>query len=461
MSQNQPKNPFIHSHDHGHGHDHHHDHDHDDHVSIDALDPAQQSLSDALRVSFMILKGIMACLLIAYCFTGIFRVEANQVAVRLQFGKIIGEGGGQVYTTGWHFGWPYPIEQKIYLPTNLQAFSIDRSFWFSVNPADAGKTVEELTEAYSRRELDPEKDGFLITGDANIIHARFKVTYLITDPVDFITNVGEAETQDPMFASRPYNPLANAEQLVRAAVEEGVIFAVAQTNADDVLKKLEVDKLAREHAQDVLDAQKAGITIPLDGGITIDDPTMPMSVRPAYYAVINAESERAQKVNDAEKERTTTLNAAAGEANLELFKLIQTYEYHHAAGETKAENDVEQVLDRAFDSFQIQGKSIGGDAARIINEARAYKTQVVEQVRSEARSFTSLLDLYHQNPALVRARLWQQAKEQIFTGDVETFYADGKVYLVTNRDPNVRREREKQALERAKNPSESTSKSKP
>ncbi|MCC6679313.1 MAG: hypothetical protein IT445_00270 [Phycisphaeraceae bacterium] len=451
MSQNQPQNPFIHSHDHGHGHHHH---DHDDHASIDALDPAQQSLSDALRVSFMILKVIMACLLIAYCFTGIFRVEANQVAVRLQFGRIIGDGGGQVYGTGWHFGWPYPIEQKIYLPTNLQNLAIDRSFWFDLNPADAGKTVEELAANYSSRELDPERDGFLITGDANIIHARFKVTYRISDPVAFITNVGEADARDPMFAGQPYNSLAGAEQLVRAAVQEAVIFAVAQTTADDVLKKKAVDNLAIAYAQQVLDAQQSGITIPIEGGITIDDPTMPMSVRPAYYAVINAESERAQKVNDAEKERTTTLNAAAGEANQELFKLIQTYEYHHIAGETQAAADIEQVLDRAFDSFQIQGKSIGGNAARIINEARAYKTQVVEQIRSEARSFTSLLDLYRQNPALVRARLWQQAKKEIFTGDVETFYADGKLYLVTNRDPNVRREREKKELERATKPSQ-------
>ena len=52
-----------------------------------ALDPAQQSLAEALRVSFGILKLAMLGLLIAYAFSGTFSVGSNEVALRLRFGE--------------------------------------------------------------------------------------------------------------------------------------------------------------------------------------------------------------------------------------------------------------------------------------------------------------------------------------------------------------------------------------
>src|SRR5690348_12096254 len=97
------RNPFVHHHDHGHDHDHGHgDHDHGDghdhhhgegdgdghepggngRARFEELDPAQQSLADALRVSFGVLKAIMVVLLILYAFSGFFSVGNNEVALR-------------------------------------------------------------------------------------------------------------------------------------------------------------------------------------------------------------------------------------------------------------------------------------------------------------------------------------------------------------------------------------------
>ena len=49
---------MAHDHDHA-GHDHGHSHVHDD---APAVDPAQQSLADALKVSFWLLRALMIAL---------------------------------------------------------------------------------------------------------------------------------------------------------------------------------------------------------------------------------------------------------------------------------------------------------------------------------------------------------------------------------------------------------------
>ena len=66
---------------------------------------------------------------------------------------------------------------------------------------------------------------------------------------------------------------------------------------------------------------------------------------------------------------------------------------------------------------------------------------------SDAEYFSSLLPEYRRNPRIVRSRLWQDAKERILTGDIETMYLPrGQVYLDLNRDPKVQQDRERKRL---------------
>ena len=145
------KNPFIHSHDDDCDHDHHHDHE-----PFEPADPAQKSLADAMRVSFMILKVIMVAMLIFYASTGIFTVEPQQQVVRLQFGKIIGENEGLVYDQGWYVGWPYPIEEKIKVPTTQRNVTLLNAFWYEPGGRNSrqlnGKTDHDDTQ-FSHRIL--------------------------------------------------------------------------------------------------------------------------------------------------------------------------------------------------------------------------------------------------------------------------------------------------------------------
>ena len=52
------------------------------------LDAANQSLADALRASFGVLKGIMIVLVVLFVFSGLSMVQENQQAVVMRFGKL-------------------------------------------------------------------------------------------------------------------------------------------------------------------------------------------------------------------------------------------------------------------------------------------------------------------------------------------------------------------------------------
>ncbi len=432
------KNPFIHSHDDDCDHHHHHEHE-----PFEPADPAQKSLADAMRVSFMILKVIMFFMLIFYASTGVFTVKPQQQVVRLQFGKIVGENEGLVYNPGWYVGWPYPVEEKVYVPTTQRSVNILDTFWYEPGAAGSNRPGQPL---------NPEKDGSLLTGDANIVHGRFTVYYTVNNVIDFVKNVGQVKPGDPRYpvGTETY-PMMFADDLVANVAEQGIVYATARMNADDFIKGEFGRSAAIQRMQDALDGLEAGIKI---DRLAVDKSEAPLAVQPAYNSVTNAESERSQKINAARQQRTNLLTTAAGEAHDALFTLVREYELAQSANDTAAAEALSAKIDTAFDQLrmpaELGGAAIGGDASRLISEANTYRTETVERVKSEADSFRTLLSKYRESPGLFASRAWQQAREEIFTGDIETLYNNGgQLYLELNADPELSRKREQERLEQA------------
>ena len=59
----------------------------------EAMDPANQSLTDALRLSFRLLQVGILALLAVFLFSGFQTVEEGDVGVRTRFGAIVGDQG--------------------------------------------------------------------------------------------------------------------------------------------------------------------------------------------------------------------------------------------------------------------------------------------------------------------------------------------------------------------------------
>jgi len=392
------------------------------------LDPAQQSLAEALRVSFGILKVAMLALLVAYAFSGTFSVGSNEVALRLRFGEYVGSPGERVLERGTYLAAPFPIEQVIKVDTRPMTLALEKEFWYETRGGEQGRTREQIRNSRSRP-LNPVYDGSLLTGDMNIAHARWTVTYRVNDPVAYVTNVGD-------------KPLA--ENLVRCAVQQGVVQAVAQLPADDLLKGIVNRDTATGVAQRRLDEMSTGLTI---DQLTLDKVSAPVSVMGSFDAVTTAETDRAQRIVAAQQDRARILGEAAGEGSEKLLALIDTYERASETATTAEQHAAEKAIDESLASLDVGQVPIGGEVARIINTAKTYRTQVVERVKADSETFDRLLPQYQKNPRIILSRLWEDAKEKILTGDVETFYTvPGQLQLQLNRDPVIQKERQQEQI---------------
>ena len=176
-----------------------------------------------------------------------------------------------------------------------------------------------------------------------------------------------------------------------------------------------------------------------------------MSVVGSFDNVTTAEADRSQRIVAAQQTRTRILAETAGEAAEALLDLVTSYEQAAEAGTASEADAAAQAIDTALADLQVGNQRIGGEAARIINGAKTYRTQVVERVRGERETFERLLPQYRENPRIILSRLWEDAREEILTGDVETFYTvPGKLQLQLNRDPEIQKLKQQEKIKQLK-----------
>ncbi len=424
------------------------------------LDPAQQSLADALRVMFLLLKLTMIGLVVAFLWTGCYSVDQQEVGLRLMMGRIVGADRAEqvVEPGGPYFAAPYPIMQVIKVPTTSRKLQLADAFWFRRVRQGEGMTASEQQQYAGP--INPQNDGSLLTGDANIVHARWVITYVVDDPVDFVRNVpppptadGHASDSGDFDIGDPRQLVLAADQLIARAAEQAVIFTVAQTAADHIHKGLgPADfEITRRHMQQTLDALASGLRVE---NVSATDIRFPLTVRDAFEAVTRAESEKARLMEEAQKERATILGGTAGEAFDPLLARVEAYAAASRLGDESAMQRIKGELDQAFATLTIvdaDGRSVrlGGDVARKLNDALVYRTQVAKRTEAQADYFRTLKYQYDANAQVVLDRLWQDAVQTALTDETEILFVPPgwTPYVEVNRDPEKWRQREAKRLE--------------
>ena len=370
-------------------------------------DLADEALSDSLRGGFRALKAIMICLAVAFVLSGVYWVDEGTVAIHLRFGDVIGEPGQEVVPPGGpYFALPSPADEIIVVPTTMQVVPVERAFWF-------GESEFEQTTSVGQRRirwaLDPAWDGSLLTGDKNLVHGGWTVTFQVRHdrqegsgldaPKLFAENVGSMERAWPM---------------VTAVAEEAIVRVIARTRVDDFIKGRVDNQQVGILAQQALDRLRTGITITT---ISLRDYTVPIAIRSDFQAVTQAESEKALEIEKAERARSVQLNAVAGTGYPEVLAALDAYERTRESGDTRK---VEEADDRV--SELLVSDIAGGKVAEIVGHAKVYRTKAVELVRGVAERFARLLELYKANPRILRQRQLQDTLEKILKGNVEKFY---------------------------------------
>ncbi len=393
-------------------------------VVDEGFDPASRSLSDALRVSFKILKLVMILVVILFLCSGFFTVEQNQEALVLRFGQLVAGGDGSLARgPGFKVALPEPVDEKVHVRTDTRTIVIE-SFG-----RGAGQTGAYM-------QLHPGVHGYMIMADRNLVHAMWTIQYEVTDSVTFISRVADAESADP----NDNNDHGGAGPLIEAALENAVVHtAAAYTSSDILLQRAddfrrEVRDRVRDHLADygidVLDIVPKG------------QPVVPGRVRNAWAARTTAAQTRAQQIKRAESEYTSTLNDAAGAVYPDLLDRLADYEKAKGGGDTAAVAATEKEIRR------IMLAEAGGETAKRIGAAKGFKTEVEQSVRADVRRFEELLPEYEKNPETLVSKLWTETRTKLLS------MAEGKLYPVpgwklvieVHPDERWKREDESKAL---------------
>lgn len=418
-----------------------------------SLDPATKSLADALRITFRLLQAAMVVMLGLYLLSGFQSVKESERGIRLVMGRIAASD----LPPGFQFSLPAPFGELVKVPTGLQTIDIDKQFFPRLSEAEEKMLVDKekgvSALAGGSDSLDPDADGQLLTADGNIAHARWSITYQRIDASRSAANI------DP----------DSERQIVTAAACRGIVSAAASLTIDDLLRKQvdtsqakagssKVETMARQAAQDALDNLNSGIQINELSMTVVIPPRFTMA---SFDKVQGAQSDAAKTIENARTERADRLTQAAGEAAPLILDLIDRYEaeltrVQSGAGDpvraTAALDELDRVLQR--EEIIVDGQpfrpKVSGKVSQIVDDARQYRTTVVNNAKADVDLFTAKKALFDSNPLVMIHSDWTSAFTSVLAREtVQAVYLPEGLerrIIRINRDPMIVRDLEQKRL---------------
>lgn len=417
--------------------------------TAERMDAAGKSLSEALRISFIILKVIMVVLVIAFLASGFETVGSDERALVLRFGRIRGVGEARLLGPGPHWIFPYPIDEIVKIKVEKKVNLATDAFWYFQTEQE--KLTGQKRPVRPNTPLDPKKDGYCLTrsewrgpveevsdaneqnnaaargglrirynrtdvnapvenvrayngrigssgSDYNIVHSKWQLTYQIDDPERFFKNilVDDVKPDETYFdvATRSVTPL------LKDLLESAVVSTMVNYTIDEAISSKEsIPADVKKLMQDMLDDINSGIKVV---SVYLTDVTWPRQVDDAFLDSIKARNTQEKTVTDARAYAENTISAAAGPVAENLFNAL------HDDSISEKEKEV-------------LWSEVAGQAQKILATARAYRTKVVETTRANADYLERLLPEYRKHPKLVLQRIYLDAVEQVLNDADEKF----------------------------------------
>jgi len=439
-------------------------------TASEGLDAAGKSLSEALRISFIILKVIMIVLVIAFLASGFRTVGPDEMALVLRFGKIQGVTEQRVLGPGPHWVLPYPIDEVVKIPVEQKINLPIDSFWYYQTRDDIlGETAKRRTRIPEN--LDPVRDGYCLTrsesssqapitsgrsgpkvrvkvtynkgdvevsyrrfsrsnsqgekmqgqegSDYNIVHSKWQLTYQINDIELFFKNVYVQDVKPGQIYSEVMQQ--SITPLLKSVFEDAVVDAMVYYTVDEAIKSEDrIPQHVHRLVQRKLDEIGSGIRVE---SVYLTDVTWPRQVNEAFLASIRASQESQKAISEARTYAENTLNEAAGPIAQQLCASL------HDDGITEEQKE-------------LLWSQVAGEAQKIIANSRAYRTKVVEAAKANADYFQRMLPEYRKRPRLVVQKLYQDAIEHVLENADEKFIiqpTEGtkgrELRILLNRDP--------------------------
>ncbi len=279
--------------------------------------------------------GLIAIIVIALAvwaaLTGFYTVQPEQRAVVKRFGAVVG-----INDPGLHFRIPFGVDQVQLVATERV---LKQEFGFrttGTQPSGPG--------AYSTANL--QNESLMLTGDLNMINVEWVVQYRIQDPIKFLYQLRE-----------PTRTLRDISESVMRRIVGNMLGSEVLT-----IGRVEIQRLASQEIQEILDGYDAGIHI---STVEMQDVVPPPAVQPAFNEVNEARQQRERMINEAQRQVNSQIPTAEGAA------------------------------------------------LRAIAEAQGYATERVNRAYGESARFSAVLREYRQAPEVTRTRLYLETLNEV------------------------------------------------
>ena len=241
----------------------------------------EHRLTKTFERSVKFLKPLLAAACaVSLLFSCAYKVESDEIAVVLRFGRLAGTNPAErIKRPGLHFAFPHVIDEVIKIPVGKV-----RQVTVTTHYAN-GSTINS----------DVNRNGYLITGDSNILLMEAAVKYRVDDPIAYAL----------------YHE--NAARVIDGAVSGVLQRHVSRLGVDALLTtgKAQLAEDVRLGAQALLNAVKSGTAV-MNVELTVLTP--PEEVMSDFNAVIAAVAQKETSIQQANGYRVNTLPAAQSKA---------------------------------------------------------------------------------------------------------------------------------------------------
>jgi membrane protease subunit HflK len=272
----------------------------------------------------------------------IYSIGPDEVGVIQRFGKYI-----DLSSPGLHAKIPFGVDKVT--PIKVKKIFKEEFGFRTLRPG--------VVTSYSSHEYFDES--LMLTGDLNILDVRWIVQFKIKDPVKLL------------FATR--NPLDNIRDISEVVMRR----YVGDYTVDEVLttKREEIDDLAQQDIQGILDNYKTGVQIVT---VKLLDVNPPERVKPAF-----------NEVNEAKQEK-------------------------------------EKMINQAWEAYNKVIPKARGTAEKTIREAEGYALDKVNRAKGESEKFVAILQEYRKSPEITQKRLYLETLMEVLPKAKAKFIIDPK-----------------------------------
>ncbi|MFW5996577.1 MAG: SPFH domain-containing protein [Lentisphaeria bacterium] len=347
-----------------------------------------------LRYLFASLRVIIVLGIILIFFQGVFYVRDYEKAMLFRFGELVAKEGSSVLESGrLYWAWPYPIDVVKRIPAFRPVSIVSEQFW--PRQEKISMEGEEKASIDTASGLAPGQDGYLLTGDANIIHATWNVTYQISDAENYYMDFysGDAGMESDTIVSSQA-----AERIVKYCLDNVVLKEIAQWSVEDVIR---LSRQTQELASAAEEDEEG------------EEPTQRTFISDVVEERLRSELADFNLGIEIQQVSLTNLQppVVTAQAFQEVLEAAQEYE--------RAREQAETYRDERTNRAE-------GEAATVTAEAEAYKKRVVSSVKADRDYFLKVLEEYQDNPETMLVALYTDTVRNVLENVQDR-------YIINNR----------------------------